>query len=100
MHKDIENKLNQKFDEIEKNKKLETQNKLILLKKIREDERKEILKRKNKSNEEANRLKIFINKKPEIKKYLYQKISSSFNEKENKILIKENNKRKFIMKPM
>ena len=100
MHKDLEFKINQKKNEIEKNKKLEAQNKLILLKKIRDDERKEIIKRKNKSNEETRKLSEFINKKPEIHKYLYQKINNSFNENENKRLLIENNKRKFLMKPM
>ena len=100
MYKDLENKISQKSNEIEKNKKLESQNKLILLKKIRDEERKDILKRKNKSNEETRKLSEFVNKKPEIHKYLYQKINSSFNENENKRLLKENNKRKFLMKPM
>ena len=100
MHKDLENKMNLKMNEIETNKKLEKQNKLILLKNKRDEERKDILKRKNKSNEETRKLSIFINKKPEIHKYLYQKVNRSFNENENKRLLKENNKRKLLMKPM
>ena len=100
MQNDIENRLMKKINEFDKNKEKETQNKILLLKKIREDERKEILKRKNKANEETKKINEFMNKKPNIKNYLYQKINNSFNEKIQKGLLKEKNKRKLIMKPM
>ena len=100
MHIDIENRIMKKKDEYDKNKEKEAQNKLILLKKLRDDERKEILKRKNKATEETKKINEFMNKKPSIKNYLYQKIINYNNEKNNKRLLKENNKRKLIMKPM
>lgn len=100
MYNDTENQLMKKINEFKLNKEKETQNKIILLKKMREDERKEILKRKNKASEETKKLNEFMNKKPEIKKYLYQKINNSFNDKENIRLLKEKNKRKFQMKPI
>ena len=100
MQNDVENKIKKKIDEFEKNKEKEAQNKIILMNKMREDERKEILKRKNKANEETKKLSEYMNKKPGIKKYLYQKINNSFNDKLNKRLLKENNKRKLFMKPM
>ena len=100
MQNDAENRLKKKIDEFEKNKEKEAQNKIILMNKMREDERKEIIKRKNKANEETVKLKEYMNKKPDIKKYLYQKINNTFNDKLNKRLLKENNKRKLFMKPM
>ena len=100
MQNDIEKKLMKKINEYDKNKEKEAQNKLILLEKIRDNERKEILKRKNKANEETKKLNEFMNKKPRLKNYLYQKINNSFNDKINKRLLKENCKRKQIMKPM
>lgn len=100
MQNDVENRLKKKIDEFEKNKEKETQNKIILMNKMREDERKEIIRRKNKANEETKKLSEYMNKKPDIKKYLYQKINNSFNDKLNKRLLKENNKRKLFMKPM
>ena len=100
MQNDAENRLKKKIDEFEKNKEKEAQNKIILMNKMREEERKEIIKRKNKANEETVKLKEYMNKKPDIKKYLYQKINNTFNDKLNKRLLKENNKRKLFMKPM
>lgn len=100
MHSDIEKNLIKKMNDIESNKKKEAENKMNLLKKKREEERKDILKRKNKSVEETLKLCEYMHKKPEIDKYLYQKIKTNFKEKENKIILKENNKRKKLMKPM
>ena len=100
MHTDLEKNLIKKKNEIENNRKKETENKMILLKKKRDEERKDILKRKNKSVEETQKTSEYINKKPEIHKYLYQKIKNNFKEKENKIISIENLKRKKIMKPM
>ena len=100
MQNDIERKMNDKINKIEKNKNEEEQKKIILLKKEKEEERKDILKRINKGSEETLKFKEFIDKKPQIKKYLYQKINNSFKEKENKLISNENNKRKEIMKPM
>ena len=100
MHNDLEKKLIKKMNEIENNKKKETENKMNLLKKKRDKERKDILKRKNKSVEETLKTSEYMHKKPEIHKYLYQKIKNNFKEKENKIISIENIKRKKIMKPM
>jgi hypothetical protein len=80
--------------------KEENQNKILLLKKMRDDERNEILKRKSKITEETKKLNQFINKKPEIKKYLYQKIDNTYQEMANRRIMKETNKRKVLMKPI
>ena len=100
MQKDLENKIIEKTNIFEENIKKEKENKINKLKKIRDEERKEILKRKNKGIEETKKFVEYLNKKPDIPKYLYQKIDSFFNEKTNKILLKENKKRKIFMKPM
>lgn len=100
MQNDMEKNIMKKMNEIEKIKKGEEKNKLILLKKIRDDERKEIMRRKNRISEETKKLNQYINKKPEIQKYLYQKINNTYQEKTNKRILKETNKRKLLMKPM
>ena len=100
MQKDLENKIIEKTNIFEENIKKEKENKINKLKKIRDEERKKILKRKNKGIEETKKFVEYLNKKPDIPKYLYQKIDSFFNEKTNKILLKENKKRKIFMKPM
>jgi hypothetical protein len=70
MHSDIEKNLIKKMNEIEINKKKETENKMNLLKIKRDEERKDILKRKNKSMEETLKISEYMHKKPEIPKYL------------------------------
>ena len=100
MQTDLEKNLIKKMNEIENNKKKETENKMNLLKKKRDEERKDILKRKNKSVEETLKILEYMHNKPEIDKYLYQKIKNNFKEKENRIISIENIKRKNIMKPM
>jgi hypothetical protein len=100
MQKDLENKLLERENKFKENLNKEKENKINILKKIRNEERKEILKRKIKGNEETKKLIEYVNRKPIIPKYLYQKLDNDFNEKANNRLLRENNKRKNFMKPM
>ena len=48
-------------------------------------------------NEEAKKIKKYINKRPKVKEYFYQKINTDFNDKMNKEIMLENQKRKNYM---
>ena len=65
---------------------------------MHDEEREEIIKRKQKNNEELLKIKEYVNKKPNDKVYLYQKKLDKYISDENNLVKLENIKRKAIMK--
>ena len=100
MNTDVENRIKQKEEKLNLEEKQKNENYLKLLEKMRSEEKNEILKRKNKINEEKEKVEEYINKRLEVKEYLYQKKNSEFNKKMKKIISEENQKRKNNMQSM
>ena len=100
MNTDVEKKIKQKEEKLNLEEKQKNENYLKFLEKMRSEEKSEILKRKNKINEEKEKVEEYINKKLEVKEYLYQKKNSEFNRKMKKIISEENQKRKNNMQSM
>ena len=98
MQKDLEKKIEKKINDLNNKKKEEEQKRIAILKKMHDDERVEIIKRKQKNNEELLKIKEYINKKPNDKVYLYQKKLDKYINDENNLVKLENIKRKAIMK--
>ena len=100
MNTDVEKRIKQKEEKLNLEEKQKNENYLKFLEKMRSEEKSEILKRKNKINEEKEKVEEYINKKLEVKEYLYQKKNSEFNRKMKKIISEENQKRKNNMQSM
>ena len=100
MKNDAKNKLNERQAQINEKEKNENEKNLKLLEKIRTEEKNEILKRKSNANEEIKKMEEYISGKPEIKKYLYQKLNKNFDLNLKKKYVAENKKRKKRIEPM
>ena len=100
MNTDVEKRIKQKEEKLNLEQKQKNENNLKLLEKMRSEEKSEILKRKNRINEEKEKVEEYINKRLEVKEYLYQKKNSEFNRKMKKIISEENQKRKNNMQSM
>ena len=100
MNIEVENKIKEKEDKLNLEEKQKVENNLKILEEMRSEEKKEILKRKNEKKEEMEKVEEYINAKPEVKQYLYQKKNLDFNKKINKIISSENQKRKKNMHSM
>ena len=95
---DVKNKLKEKEEKLKLEEKHKKENNIKLLAKIKAEEKQRISLRKNKINEETKKLKKYINKKPKVKEYFYQKINTEFNEQINKKIFLEKQKRKDYLK--
>ena len=95
---DVKNKLKEKEEKLKLEEKHKKENNIKLLAKIKAEEKQRISLRKNKINEETKKLKKYINKKPKVKEYFYQKINTEFNEQINKKIFLEKQKRKVYLK--
>ena len=91
LEKDLENILNNKEKE-------EKEKRIVILKKIKDQDREFVEKRKKQNTEKLLKLKEFIKKKPTEKNYLYQKENNDYINKENNLIKLENIKRKAFMK--
>ena len=97
MNNDAKNKLKEREEKLKLEEKKEKENNIKLLEQRKAEEKQKIILRKNKMNEEAKKIKKFINKRPKVKEYFYQKINTDFNDKINKEIMLENQKRKNYM---
>ena len=97
MNNDAKNKLKEREEKLKLEEKKEKENNIKLLEKRKAEEKQKIILRKNKMNEEAKKIKKYINKRPKVKEYFYQKINTDFNDKMNKEIMLENQKRKNYM---
>ena len=97
MNNDAKNKLKEREEKLKLEEKKEKENNIKLLEKRKAEEKQKIILRKNKMNEEAKKIKKYINKRPKVKEYFYQKINTDFNDKINKEIMLENQKRKNYM---
>ena len=95
---DVKNKLKEKEEKLKLEEKHKKENNIKLLAEIKAEEKQRISLRKNKINEETKKLKKYINKKPKVKEYFYQKINTAFNEQINKKIFLEKQKRKDYLK--
>ena len=97
MNNDAKNKLKEREEKLKLEEKKEKENNIKLLEQRKAEEKQKIILRKNKMNEEAKKIKKYINKRPKVKEYFYQKINTDFNDKINKEIMLENQKRKNYM---
>ena len=97
MNNDAKNKLKEREEKLKLEEKKEKENNIKLLEQRKAEEKQKIILRKNKMNEEAKKIKKYINKRPKVKEYFYQKINTDFNDKMNKEIMLENQKRKNYM---
>ena len=97
MNNDAKNKLKEREEKLKLEENKEKENNIKLLEKRKAEEKQKIILRKNKMNEEAKKIKKYINKRPKVKDYFYQKINTDFNDKMNKEIMLENQKRKNYM---
>ena len=98
MKKDLEEKIKKKEEEINNKEKEEKEKRILILKKIKDQDRELVEDRKKKNTEKLLKLKEFIRKKPTEKNYLYQKENIDYINKENNLIKLENIKRKALMK--
>ena len=94
----LEKQMIKKNTELTKMENDENNKRIAFLQKMRDEEKKDLLKRRKKNTDELSKLREYINNKPPTEKYLYQKKIQKFSEDENNLIIKENNKRKQFMK--
>ena len=90
-------KLVKLLDAKEEEKLLEEQ-KILALKHMRQLEREEIKKRKEKNQEEILKCLKFRNVRPKKEYYLYEKLYNNYMDKEDNLVKKENAKRKAYMR--
>ena len=90
-------KLVKLLDAKEEEKLLEEQ-KILALKHMRQLEREEIKKRKEKNQEEILKCLKFRNLRPKKEYYLYEKLYNNYMDKEDNLVKKENAKRKAYMR--
>ena len=91
------NKIIKLFNPKEEEKILEEQ-KLFALKHMREVERDEIKKRKEKNKEKTLKSLRYIKEKPKKEYYLYEKFYNNYMDREDNLVKKENAKRKAYMR--
>ena len=91
------NQLVRLLDAKEEEKILEEQ-KLLALKHMREIEREEIKKRKEKTQEEVLKKLKYRNEKPKKEYYLYEKLYNNYLDREDNLIKKENAKRRAYMR--
>ena len=91
------NQLVRLLDSKEEEKILEEQ-KLLALKHMREIEREEIKKRKEKTQEEVLKKLKYRNEKPKKEYYLYEKLYNNYLDREDNLIKKENAKRRAYMR--
>ena len=91
------NQLVRLLDAKEEEKILEEQ-KLLALKHMREMEREEIKKRKEKTQEEVLKKLKYRNEKPKKEYYLYEKLYNNYLDREDNLIKKENAKRRAYMR--
>lgn len=98
MKLDLKKQIDKKNNEINNKEKVEEQKREAYLKKMHDEERIDIEKRKKKNTEELLKIKKNINKHPKDKIYLYQKNSEKYLSDENNLVKLEKIKRKEFMK--
>ncbi len=98
MQNDLKNQIERKNNEINNKEKEEGYKRETLLKKIHEEERGEIKKRKKKNDDLISKIKETIKTKPKDKLYFYEKQKNKFLNDENNLVKIENMKRKALMK--
>ena len=98
MKLDLKKQIDKKNNEINNKEKEEEQKREAYLKKMHDEERIDIEKRKKKNTEELLKIKKNINKHPKDKIYLYQKNSEKYLSDENNLVKLEKMKRKEFMK--
>lgn len=98
MKLDLKKQIDKKNNEINNKEKEEEQKREAYLKKMHDEERIDIEKRKKKNTEELLKIKKNINKHPKDRIYLYQKNSEKYLSDENNLVKLEKMKRKEFMK--
>ena len=97
MKLDLKKQIDKKNNEINNKEKEEEQKREAYLKKMHDEERIDIEKRKKKNTEELLKIKKNINKHPKDRIYLYQKNSEKYLSDENNLVKLEKMKRKEFM---
>ena len=91
------NQLVRLLDAKEEEKILEEQ-KILALKHLREQEREDIKKRKERTKEEVLKKLKYRNEKPKKEYYLYEKLYNNYLDREDNLIKKENAKRRAYMR--
>ena len=97
MRKDLKISNKKKLKQLNNLIKEKEDQKIKLLKEIRNKEREDIKKRNHKNMENAIELRKYVNEKPKIEQYLYEKILNNYIEREANLINKENSERKKYM---
>ena len=78
--------------------KIKEEQKLLALKHMRDIEREEVKKRKEKNQEELMKIMKYRNLKPKKEYYLYEKLYNNYLDREDNLVKKENAKRRAYMR--
>ena len=87
-----------KLLDVKEEEKLLEEQKILALKRMRELEREDIKKRKEKNQEEILKCLKYRNVRPKKEYYLYEKLYNNYMDKEDNLIKKENAKRKAYMR--